>query len=123
MFLTHRFYVELKDKEDFSHLQEMVKKYNAEIEKEDDTFPLWYILRCGLPTSYNALELANIFHESGLFAASEPEFMGAVCMDDETALPQVSNSDYEHPSKIIIDGMLVIKSGGKMYNAQGIEIK
>lgn len=75
MFVTHRFYVKLKNADDLSLLQNMAGKYNAEIE-EDSDLPMWYILRCGLPSSFNALELANIFYETELFAASEPEFIG-----------------------------------------------
>jgi len=80
IYLTHRFYVKLKDSNDFSILQDMNEQYNTEIEEVSDV-PLWYILRCGLPSSFNALELANIFYESGLFSAAEPEFMGGFSLD------------------------------------------
>ena len=83
IFVTHRFYVKLKDKEDLSVLQNMAAQYNAEIEEEDDALPLWYILRCCLPSTYNAMELANIFYESGLFLATEPEMIGGLRHDDD----------------------------------------
>ena len=82
IFVTHRFYVKLKDGEDLSVLQNMAAQYNAEIEEENDALPLWYILRCGLPSTYNAMELANIFYESGLFLATEPEMIGGLRLDD-----------------------------------------
>ena len=44
-----------------------------------------YILRCGLNSQYNALELANMFYESNLFAVCEPEFIYTVnydCVND-----------------------------------------
>ena len=75
MFITHRFYVKLKENEDLSVLQKMAEKYNAKIE-QDVNLPSWHILSCGLPSAFNALELANIFYETELFAASEPEFIG-----------------------------------------------
>ena len=75
MFITHRFYVKLKENEDISVLQKMAEKYNTKIE-QDVNLPSWHILSCGLPSAFNALELANIFYETELFAASEPEFIG-----------------------------------------------
>ena len=80
MFVTHRFYVKLKRQDDISLLNNLVEQYQAEIEQEGD-FPLWYIIRCGFGSQYNALSLANIFYESGLFAVAEPEFMNAIHLD------------------------------------------
>lgn len=37
--------------------------------------PLWFTLSCSKESSGNALEMANLFYESNLFEASEPEFM------------------------------------------------
>ena len=82
IFVTHRFYVKLKDTEDLSVLQNMAAQYNAEIEEVDNALPLWYVLRCGLPSDFNAMELANIFYESGLFLATEPEMIGGLRLDD-----------------------------------------
>ena len=80
MYVTHRFYVKLKQEEDFAILQDYVSHYHAEIE-QIGALPSWYIIRCGYSTEYNALVLANIFYESGLFAVSEPEFSHALQMN------------------------------------------
>ena len=80
IFVTHRFYVKLKDINDLSVLQNMAKQYDVEIEKEG-TLPGWYTLRCNLPSSSNAMNLANIFYESGLFSVAEPEFIANVRFD------------------------------------------
>ncbi len=80
MFVTHRFYVKLKRQDDIILLNNLVEQYQAEIEQEGD-FPLWYIIRCGSCSQYNALSLANIFYESGLFAVAEPEFINAIHLD------------------------------------------
>ena len=61
-------------------LQELSEQYHLTFE-EDIDLPLWYIINCGVNSQYNALELANIFYETKLFAISEPEFMGALQMD------------------------------------------
>ena len=77
MYVTHRFYVKLKNQKDYETLVKLASKYNAEIEEEGD-FPLWFILKCSEKSKQNALELANVFYESKLFATSEPEFINAI---------------------------------------------
>lgn len=119
MFVTHRFYVRLKNNNDLSLLQSMAKQYNAEIEKES-ALPLWYILRCGLQSSFNALNLANLFHESGQFSVAEPEFIGGIY---PTSIEQVTNNQSERAPKMLHNGMLIIESDGKTYNAQGIKVR
>lgn len=118
MFVTHRFYVKLKSSNDLSVLQNLAKQYNVEIEKES-TLPLWYILRCGLPSVFNALELANKFYETELFAASEPEFIGGIY---PTSIEQVTNNQSERTKKMLHNGILIIESDGKTYNIMGVEI-
>ena len=83
-FVTHTFMVKLKDSDDLSVLQNMAEQYNAEIVKED-FLPLWYLLVCNLPSSSNAMDIANRFHESGKFEYAEPNFMGGwVLFEDNT---------------------------------------
>lgn len=123
MFVTHRFYVRLKNNNDLSLLQSMAKQYNAEIEKES-ALPLWYILRCGLQSSFNALNLANLFHESGQFSVAEPEFIGGIYPDnDVNAINQVINNQSDIINKKLVNGILVIEHNGKIYNAQGIRVR
>ena len=78
-FVTHSFLVKLKDSDDLSILQNMAEQYNVKIVKEE-FLPLWYLLVCNLPSSSNALDIANRFYESGKFAVSEPNFMGGVVL-------------------------------------------
>ena len=85
MFVTHRFYVMLKSKGDLSLLQEMAAQNHAEIEK-GDSISLWYILRCQLDPPHNALELANMFYETGSFAYVEPEFSNAIELDPQPGI-------------------------------------
>ena len=120
IYLTHRFYVKLKDSNDLSLLQDMNEQYNIEIE-EYSKASLWYILRCGLPSSLNALELANIFYESGLFSAAEPEFMGG--FSPETAVEQVFNHQYDTTKKKIYNGFIIIEVDGRKYNLLGLNIR
>lgn len=82
MFVTHRFFVKLKNQENLPLLQELADRYSVEIENkaalvnEEGVFPAWYILRCKLDAPKNALELANLFYETtDLFSATEPEMI------------------------------------------------
>lgn len=122
VFVTHRFYVKLKDTEDLSVLLNMAEQYNAEIEQDVD-LPLWYILTCGLPSVFNALELANIFYETKLFAASEPEFIGGYLNNDVNAIDQATNNNSEIIKKKLYNGVLIVESAGNMYNAQGMRLR
>lgn len=79
IFVTHSFLVKLKDSDDLPILQNMAEQYNVKIVKEE-LFPLWYLLVCNLPSSSNALDIANRFYESGKFEVSEPNFMGGLVL-------------------------------------------
>lgn len=79
IFVTHSFLVKLKDSDDLPILQNMAEQYNVKIAKEG-ALPLWYVLVCTLPSSSNALDIANRFYESGKFAVSEPNFMGGIVL-------------------------------------------
>lgn len=120
MFVTHRFYVQLKKESDLAILQNMAEQYHADIE-EPGALALWYILRWGVGCQYNALELANIFHESGLFSAAEPEFIHNVSFAEESATPQI-NAEYPANIKYIHNGQLYILRDGKTYNVTGQKI-
>ena len=85
MFVTHRFNVKLKSEGDLSLLQEMAAQNHTEIEK-GDSISLWYNLRCQLDPPHNALELANMFYETGSFAYVEPEFSNAIELDPQPGI-------------------------------------
>ena len=100
----------------------MTKQYNVDFEQDVD-LPLWYILTCGLPSVFNALELANIFYETKLFAASEPEFIGGYLNNDINAIDQATNNNSEIIKKKLYNGVLIVESAGNMYNAQGMKLR
>lgn len=84
IYLTEHFYVQLKQKDDYDMLVHYAAEHNVEI-IEEGAFQLWYILSCTERTIGNALSMANLFYESGLFAAAEPEFINTIrhtCVDD-----------------------------------------
>ena len=84
IFVTEYFYIRLKHEDDYSLLTNFAIKNGVEIVRKGD-LGNWYILKCTQLSKYNALDMANLFYESGLFSAAEPEFINAVkklCVND-----------------------------------------
>ncbi|MDD6209260.1 MAG: S8 family serine peptidase [Bacteroidales bacterium] len=79
--LSHLFYVKLYEDTDFEKLENLAAKYHVEILGNNEFMPLWYTLSCTRESLGNALEMANIFCESGQFAAAEPDFSGGYYLD------------------------------------------
>ena len=73
--LSNNFYVKLYRTDDAKILYDMAKNYSIQILGYNEFMPLWFTLSCTKETSYNAIEAANVFFESGLFESSEPEFL------------------------------------------------
>lgn len=74
IFVSHYFYVKLKNVNDSDILQDFAYRNNVKIEYQSTFLPLWYVLSC-LNTDRNALEMANHFYESGFFEFAEPDFI------------------------------------------------
>lgn len=73
--LSHLFYVKLNQKKDLNILDELSLKHNVKIIGSNKFMPLWYTLSCTKRSTGNALTMANLFFETGLFSASEPDLM------------------------------------------------
>ena len=73
--LTNIFYVELKDAKDSSKLEELSNKNNVTIVGKIPLTDNAYILACTKDSSGNALDMANLFYETGMFLSSTPEFI------------------------------------------------
>jgi hypothetical protein len=72
--LTHAFYVKLKNSDDFGLLETLAHENNVVILGNNPYMPEWFTLSCTRISSGNALEMADFFYESNLFADAEPEF-------------------------------------------------
>ncbi len=79
--LSNFFYVKLKDKADYDLLVDQIKKHDAELVGYNKFMPLWYTVSAS-PQSSDALQLANLFYETGLFAAAEPDLMMDILPND-----------------------------------------
>lgn len=79
VFLGHLFYVKLRDINDFSKLKKVATENGVEIVGNNKYMPLWYTLACSKKSKGDALEMANTFYESDLFAACQPDL---ICEDE-----------------------------------------
>ena len=75
MGLSNFFYVKLKQKNDTILLRQIADKNDCIIIQQDHFLPLWFVLSVTETSEINAIELANIFHDSNLFDTAEPDLM------------------------------------------------
>mgnify|MGYP001218621055 CR=1 FL=1 len=82
--LTNIFYVEVKSSEGIVYLEELAEKNNVDIVGKIPLTEDAYILSCTKSSAGNALEMANLFYETGLFLSSTPEFLSIEfnCVND-----------------------------------------
>lgn len=78
--ISHLFYVKLKDKEDNNKLEKLAKENKVEVLGNNEFLPLWYTLSCDNESAGDALQMANLFYETGLFAVAEPDIMKDLAM-------------------------------------------
>lgn len=67
------FYVKTKSTEDSQLLKEIATEFSAEIIKEVEYMPNWYLLRS--PITSHGLAMSNLFYETGKFEEVDPGFM------------------------------------------------
>lgn len=73
--LSNNFYVKLKSKDDVKKIYDFAEKNHVEVLGYNQYMPLWFTISCSKNSKYNALELANIFYETGWFESTEPAFV------------------------------------------------
>ncbi|MFA7358553.1 MAG: S8 family serine peptidase [Bacteroidales bacterium] len=83
---TNLFYVKLFDKSDIELLEIMTNKHNVMIMGNNQSIPLYYTLACSKNSGGNAMQMANLFYESGCFELVEYDFFGfeglLACVND-----------------------------------------
>ena len=73
--LTNYFYVRLKNLNDLDLLKQKAEEKHVIIVHQNEFMPLWHVLSITESSVYNAMEMANHFHRSGLFQYAEPDFI------------------------------------------------
>jgi hypothetical protein len=103
--LSHLFYVKLFNSEDIDTLEYLATLHNIEILGNNRFMPLWFTLACSKNSSGNSLEMANLFYETGLFAAGSPDRMVEIilgCSPNDDHFPEQWNlvNDGQHGGTI-----------------------
>lgn len=75
--LSNLIHLKLKAQEDTTILYEQMRKYGLSIYSQNQYMPVWYTLFCETDTYGTALDVCGLLYETGLFAAVEPDFLGA----------------------------------------------
>ena len=68
-------YVKLYDLADTLNLKNQADLLDVNIVERDPYMPLWYTLSCSNQSVGNAVEVARMMYETGLFEAAEPDIM------------------------------------------------
>ena len=76
VWITNLFYVELRSKADLPLLKKLAEEHAVEVIGELDFLEGWFQLACTPLSTRNALEMANLFYETGLFANYSPNLIG-----------------------------------------------
>lgn len=80
--LSELFLVKLKAAADYVILEQFANLHKVNIVKNMSR-PLWYKLSCSINSTDNALRMANLAHESGLFASAEAIFINNITLDTD----------------------------------------
>jgi len=84
---SHIFYVKLKDLKDVKLLEQMAEQMGCVILLQDHYMPLWFVMSITEASELNGLEMANFFHECGLFGVGE---FSPISFEPYEQYPQVS---------------------------------
>ena len=75
--LSNFFYVKLRSLNDIDLLKQKAEEKQATLIYQNELAPLWWVLSVTENSTYNAMEMANHFHRSGLFRYAAPDLMVA----------------------------------------------
>jgi hypothetical protein len=78
---TNLIIVKLNPETSLTQLEKLAEENAVEMIGADKGLPEWYILACTGQSKSNALEMANLFYDSGLFEEAAPDFIAKVVFD------------------------------------------
>ena len=73
--LTDEFVVKLKETTSYEQLEELAKQNNCKVEKENQFVKNQFMISVSKSSDLDALQMSNLFFETGLFEFSEPNFV------------------------------------------------
>jgi len=75
---SDEFIVMLRNRNDYDKLKQLADEYGAVIVKQNDFNENIYTLKVTKSANFDAIGVSNAFHESGLFAFTEPNFINVL---------------------------------------------
>ena len=100
VFSTPYLNVRLNKEEDVDLLNKYAEKYRLRNCGNSPLMPLWYILSVTPESGKSPLECANELFESGVFAASQPDFAANGLIDETTNVRNIPTATTEKSSSI-----------------------
>jgi len=73
--LTDEFVVKLKGTTSYGQLQALATKNNCSVGEENQFVKNQFMVKVSKTSNFNALQMSNLFYETGLFEFSEPNFV------------------------------------------------
>jgi len=116
--LSNYFYVKLKHENDIDILQEQMVLHKVELVGNNKFMPLWYTLSV-TPNTFNAMQMANLFYETGLFEYAEPDLMVDVLLNSTNS----SSNPAFTPNDTYYSDQWHLKNTGQNGGTVGIDIK
>jgi hypothetical protein len=83
MYLTGVFTGVMKPGTTLLQMEELARENSVKMIGIDKYIPSWYNFICTDLSAYNALEMANLFYDSGLFEDAFPDFVSKIIFDDD----------------------------------------
>jgi len=120
--LSNFFYVKLKHQDDFENLTGLIEENNLELIGHNIFMPLWFTISV-TPESKDALHMANMFYETGLFEAAEPDLMteNKILSAEDKVLSTEDKMDFM-PNDTYFANQWSLKNTGQNGGTIGIDI-
>lgn len=74
MSYTDEFLVKVNDPNNLTNLNRLAEQTRARIKSQNQFMPEWFTISVDKHSQGDALQMANYFYETGMFAAAEPHF-------------------------------------------------
>ncbi len=88
--VSNYFKVKLKHQDDFKILLEQIEAHQVELVGYNKFMPLWFTLSV-TPNTHDAMQMANIFYETGLFQYAEPSLLVKVRTNSTESQTNIKN--------------------------------
>ena len=122
IFISHLFYVKLKDAADYPALERLAEENKVEILNRIEKMDLWYKLSCTSESDCDAMGMAARFYESGLVRYAEPDIMFEIrsCSRQPNSYPEYRDAITRSVSSVPNDPLF--PNQWYLHNPNGLDI-